>query len=181
MAASPPQQSTVWDGRWAPRIRKGLSVAAESARSHGDRRGHGQIIADLFTQALLVGEALDPSTVDLGVVITDRSLFAPAHADAALIEGLGAVPYEHIRDAMYEAVCASPDADSALRLRRLYTDPEDGQLVAMDSRARADRSSRATRNKRATRTAATAGPTAGLPPAARIARCLAAAAPCHPR
>ena len=106
-------------------------------------------MADLFTQALLGGEALDPSTVDLGVVITDRSLLAPAHADAALIEGLGAVPYEHIRDAMYEAVCASPDADSALRLRRLYTDPEDGQLVAMDSRARADRSSRATRNKRA--------------------------------
>ncbi|WP_246956767.1 HNH endonuclease signature motif containing protein [Brachybacterium sp. Marseille-Q7125] len=119
------------------RIRKGLSVAAESARSHGDRRGHAQIMADLFTQALLGGEALDPSTVDLGVVITDRSLLAPAHADAALIEGLGAVPYEHIRDAMYEAVCASPDADSALRLRRLYTDPEDGQLVAMDSRARA--------------------------------------------
>ncbi|WP_245851046.1 HNH endonuclease signature motif containing protein [Brachybacterium vulturis] len=120
------------------RIRKGLSIAAEKARAHGDRRGHQQIMADLFADALIGrGEGIDPSTLDIGVIITDRSLLAPDHADAATIEGYGAVPYEHIREEMREAMSAADqDPELAPALRRLYTDPEDGQLVAVESTAR---------------------------------------------
>lgn len=120
------------------RIRKGLSVAAESARAQGDRRGHQQIMADLFADALIGrGDGVDPTTLDIGVVITDRSLLAPAHADAALVEGFGAVPYEHVREEMLRAARSEEDTDLALALRSLHMDPERGDLVAVESTARA--------------------------------------------
>lgn len=121
------------------RIRKSLALEAERARAHGDRRGHQQIMADMFADTLLSrGEGMDPGTMEIGVIITDRSLLVPEHADPAVIEGLGTVPYEHVRDEMRRAM-ASADDDPELRLalRNLYTDPEDGQLVAIESRARA--------------------------------------------
>ncbi|MDN5900244.1 MAG: HNH endonuclease [Brachybacterium sp.] len=120
------------------RLRKGLSIAAEKARAHGDRRGHQQIMADLFADALIGrGEGIDPSTLEIGVIITDRSLLAPDHADAATIEGYGAVPYEHIREEMQEAMSAAKeDPELAPALRRLYADEDDGQLIAVESTAR---------------------------------------------
>lgn len=120
------------------RIRKGLSIAAERARAQGDRRGHQQIMADLFVDALIGrGDGIDPSTLDVGVLITDRSLLAPDHADAALVEGYGPVPYEHVREEMLEAMGpAREDPELAITLRRLYADPDAGQLVAVESRAR---------------------------------------------
>jgi len=120
------------------RIRKGLSLAAEKARAHGDRRGHQQIMADLFADALIGrGEGIDPSTLEIGVIITDRSLLAPDHADSATIEGYGPVPYEHVREEMRNALTsAKDDPELAMTLRRLYTDMEDGQLVAVESTSR---------------------------------------------
>ncbi|MEE1649485.1 DUF222 domain-containing protein [Brachybacterium sp. J144] len=122
------------------RIRKGLSVAAEAARASGDRRGHQQIMADLFADALVGrGDGVDPATLELGIIITDRSLLAPEHADAAILEGFGAVPLEHVREEMRRTArdAESADPELAHTLRRLYTDPEDGQLVAVESRSRA--------------------------------------------
>ncbi|WP_227873037.1 DUF222 domain-containing protein [Brachybacterium ginsengisoli] len=120
------------------RIRKGLSLAAERSRAQGDRRGHQQIMADLLADALIGrGEGIDPSTLEIGVIITDRSLLAPDHADAATIEGYGPVPYEHIRQEMLEAMSpAEEDPELAMTLRTLYTDATDGQLVAAGSAAR---------------------------------------------
>jgi hypothetical protein len=123
----------------AARIRKGLSVAAEAARAGGDRRGHQQIMADLFADALVGrGDGIDPTTLDIGIVITDRSLLAPAHADAATIEGFGPVPYDHVREAMLRAVQqGEEDTDLALTIRQLYADLDDGDLVAVEARSRA--------------------------------------------
>lgn len=120
------------------RIRKGLSVAAEKAKAHGDRRGHQQIMADLLADALLGrSDGIDPSTMEIGIIITDRSLLAPDHADAATIEGYGAVPYEHVREEMLAAVrSADDDPELAMTLRKLYTDLDDGQIVAVESTAR---------------------------------------------
>jgi hypothetical protein len=120
------------------RIRRGLSIAAEKARAHGDRRGHQQIMADLFADALIGrGDGVDPSTLEIGLIITDRSLLAPDHADAAIIEGYGPVPFEHVREEMLRA--AQPEVDDpelTMTLRRLYLDADDGQLTAADSRSR---------------------------------------------
>src|SRR5699024_11430016 len=58
-------------------LRKGLSLAAEKARACGDRRGHQQIMADRFVDALIGrGDGIDPSTLEIGVLVTDRSLLA---------------------------------------------------------------------------------------------------------
>ncbi|MGN7210165.1 DUF222 domain-containing protein [Brachybacterium paraconglomeratum] len=123
----------------AARIRKGLSVAAEGARAAGDRRGHQQIMADMFADALVGrGDGIDPTTLDIGIIITDRSLLAPAHADAATIEGFGPVPYDHVREAMLRAVdSGGEDTDLALTIRNLYADLDDGQLVGVEARSRA--------------------------------------------
>ncbi|GLI30601.1 MULTISPECIES: HNH endonuclease signature motif containing protein [Brachybacterium] len=121
----------------AARIRKTLSVAAERSRADGDRRGHQQIMADLLADTVLGrGEGGELPVVDIGVIITDRSLLAPGHADAATVEGLGAVPYEHIREEMLRAL-EHPDPEVVLALRKLLQDAEDGQLVAVESRSRA--------------------------------------------
>src|SRR5699024_11622610 len=66
------------------RIRKGLSLAAEKARASGDRRGHQQIMAERFVDALSgLRDGIDPRTLEIGALGTDRPLPAPSHADAA--------------------------------------------------------------------------------------------------
>ncbi|GAA1487013.1 DUF222 domain-containing protein [Brachybacterium fresconis] len=127
----------------AARIRKRLALGAEKARVGGDRRGHQQIMADQFVDVLLDRGAREGpgsvgvTTMEIGVIITDRSLLAPAHADAAVIEGVGSVPYEHVREEMLQAITAANGPGVKLALRNLYIDPEDGQLVAVQSRSRA--------------------------------------------
>src|SRR5690625_6629194 len=90
---------------------------------------------------------MDPITLDLGVIITDRALLNPKHGDVAHIEGYGPVPAEAVgaqRRASLEEP-SDPDQDPfgpdgpALRavLRRLYTHPVTGGLVAVECGARA--------------------------------------------
>lgn len=145
----------------AAAIRKRLSLEAERLRAEGDRRGHGQIMADLLADTLLGrDEALEPVRLDVGVIITDRVLLG-SDEGGATIEGYGTVPAEAIREAVGERVpregagvlpegvrttgageprLRSPEnaaRDSLATLRRLYTHPSSGELVAVESRARA--------------------------------------------
>ena len=134
----------------AARIRKQLSLEAERLRAAGDRRGHQAIMVALFADLLLGRlDGTDLGGVDIGVIITDRSLLAPGHADAATIEGYGPVPYEHIRQEMLatiqraEAAHDAHDPDGtggaavAMTLRSLYDARSTGELVAAESRGRA--------------------------------------------
>lgn len=120
------------------RIRKGLSLAAEKVRAQGDRRGHQQIMADLFADALLGrSDGLDPGTFEIGLIITDRSLFASDHADAATVEGYGPVPFEHARAQMLDTIARSKeDPDLAMAFRQIHLDAEDGQVIGVQSTAR---------------------------------------------
>lgn len=129
-------------------MRKRLSLEAERLRTLGDRRGHQAIMADLLSDTVLGREGeLEPVTLDVGLIITDRALFNPKHGDVAHIEGYGPVPAEAVREQLRSATQepSDPDQDSygpdgpALRavLRRLYTHPATGELVAVESEARA--------------------------------------------
>lgn len=110
-------------------IRKALSLHAERLRADGDRRGNGPIMADRLADLLLGrDEAWDPISLDLGVVITERSLIEPEHGEPAILEGYGAVPPAQVPEWLRE----HPDA----MMRRLFTHPTSGELVALDSRAR---------------------------------------------
>jgi hypothetical protein len=85
----------------AAAIGKKLSLAAERTISTGGGkdRTHGQIMADTFTDLLLErGDGLDPIGLDVSVVVTDRTLFSPAHEDPATIEGLGATSAGPVRE-----------------------------------------------------------------------------------
>ena len=129
-------------------IRKRLSLEAERLRATGDRRGHQQIQADAFVDTLLGAEdGMDRTDLDIGVIMTDRALLDPQRGDLAHIEGYGPVPAEAVREDLRGPLRALSNqaadelggddgAAARLALRRLYTHPTTGELVAVESVAR---------------------------------------------
>lgn len=133
-------------------VRKRLHLDAERRRADGARDGHGALMADALVSTVLGREdAMDPVMLDVGVIITDRALLDPGTGDLAQIEGYGPVPAEALREDLRSHLetpepgdpePGDPDPLGAegpqLRavLRRLYTHPTSGELVALESRAR---------------------------------------------
>ncbi|WP_216656513.1 HNH endonuclease [Nocardioides marmotae] len=115
-----------------------LTRAAESARAAGEDRTRGQVMADTLVDSVLgAHEATTGAKVELGLVMTDRSVLGDAE-DPAYVEGFGWVPAELGRVVLDATLAGTVDTDEALvHLRRLYASPTTGELVAMDSRARA--------------------------------------------
>ncbi len=105
--------------------------AADSARSAGDPRTRGQAMADALVQRVTGRAAGRPATVEVQLVMTDRSLLAGGQ-EAADLTGFGPVPAGWARD----LVAAAASGAEALWLRRLFTAPGSGELVAMESRRR---------------------------------------------
>jgi len=106
-------------------------------------------MADAFADALLGRDegTIAPGLLDIGVIITDRALFRPDVGDTAHLEGYGPVPDEAVR-AQLRAATAEPEDPSQdpfgadgpsvrAEIRRLYTHPLSGELIAMESTARA--------------------------------------------
>ena len=106
-----------------------LTRAAGQVRATGDPRSRGQVMADTLVTRVTGLSATEPVPVHVGLVITDRSLVR-GDSEPALLEGYGVVPAQWARD----LVAGSISADTAW-LRRLYTAPSSGDLVAMDSSA----------------------------------------------
>lgn len=119
-------------------VREGVAVhaaltrAADSARSAGDERSSGQVMADTLVDAV-VGrrDAGSGGGVTVDLVVSDQVLFGDSDR-AAHVDGYGPVPAELAR----EWVAGACTRGEELWLRRLYTSPTTGELVAMDSRAR---------------------------------------------
>lgn len=105
-----------------------LSREADALRAAGDRRSRGQIMADTLVARVTGRERAVGIPVEIHLVMTDTTLLAgdqsPAH-----VSGYGDVPAAVARQLTREA-------DRAW-VRRLYTSPATGSLVAMDSRRRA--------------------------------------------
>ncbi len=112
-----------------------LSAEADSARALGDSRSRGQVMADTLVARLTGcstssdGRPIVP--VSIGLVMTDRALFAGAH-DTAAISDHGPVPADLAR----QLVLRNLDARTRTWVRRLYTHPVTGELAAMDARQR---------------------------------------------
>jgi hypothetical protein len=117
--------------------------------SHG--RGRGQVMADALVERL-TGSPAGTVRTEVQLVMTDRTLLQ-GDSEPAHLPGYGTVPAQVARDLVrgggHERMEGSGNpADGAGRrgihdnaalpvwLRRLYTAPETGRLVAMDSRAR---------------------------------------------
>ncbi|MGR0160043.1 HNH endonuclease [Paenarthrobacter nitroguajacolicus] len=131
-----------------------LTRAADSARaigggvfggnveSNGDVvvRSRGQVMADTLVERI-TGTPGGVSGINLDLVMTDRALFQ-GDSEPARLKGYGIVPAEWARAVVSERQPAQDreqDLDQeelAVWLRRLYTAPATGELLATDSKAR---------------------------------------------
>jgi hypothetical protein len=105
-----------------------LTRAADAARASSDPRGKGQVMADTLVERLTGQATAEAVPVRVGLVMTDAVLLAggdePAHVD-----GFGPLPAPVARDLI------TLDHRSQAWVRRLYTSPSTGELVAMDSKS----------------------------------------------
>jgi hypothetical protein len=127
-------------------VHAALSRHADSVRSDGDPRSRGQIMADALVERT-TGAPGGISGVEIQLIMTDRTLFQ-GDREPARLAGYGVVPAGWARnvvnpgqkrpgnDRRTAARTDSGRRDLDIWLRRLYTAPATGDLVAMDSRAR---------------------------------------------
>jgi hypothetical protein len=135
-----------------------LRRTAEAARACGDPRTQGQVMADALVGSVLGAAAemnhdvtgwdspaagpaaADPAArsigITLGLLMTDTALLGRSDEPAHL-ESFGAIPAELARE-LVDGACSSGEK---VWIRRLYTSPTSGELVAMDSRSRLFRGS----------------------------------------
>ena len=108
----------------------GLQRDAATIIGVGDpqERTRDQVAADLLVERLTGQLTAAAVPAELQLVMTDRALFGAGEGPAWL-PGHGPFPAATAREML-------SDPDAHVTLRRLYTRPEDGQLVAMDSRSR---------------------------------------------
>jgi hypothetical protein len=110
-------------------VHAALMCAAAQAKASGDPRSQGQVMADTLTERVTGQSAAEGLHVEVQLVMTDRTLLqsedTPAH-----IPGYGPVPAAWARDLL------GPRSHSKVWLRRLFTHPATGTLVAMESKRR---------------------------------------------
>jgi hypothetical protein len=115
-------------------VRQGVAVLAsltrhaDTLRSGGDARSRGQIMADTLVERVTGQATADAVPVEVQVVMSEETLLRGG-GEPARVQGGGPVP---------AGVARSWVRDSTVEvwLRRLYTAPGTGALVAMDSRRR---------------------------------------------
>jgi hypothetical protein len=128
-----------------------LTAAAGTARAAGDERGKGQVMADTLVTRITGQSSPDAVPVEIQLVMTDRALLAGDDTPAQ-VTGYGPVPAGWARDLLTRLHhTTSPTSGStsgstsegdagplgaSVWLRRLYTHPVTGTLVAMDSTRR---------------------------------------------
>ena len=108
-----------------------LAKDADSARSGGDERSRGQVMADTLVERV-TGTPGGISGVEIQLVMTDRTLLQ-TDAEPARLPGYGTIPAAWARE-----LTLTTESSTGLNLwiRRLYTAPGTNELVAMDSKAR---------------------------------------------
>ncbi|WP_134738647.1 HNH endonuclease signature motif containing protein [Nocardioides sp. 503] len=107
-----------------------LLTIAKNARSQGDPRSQGQLMADALVERVTSESAEAAPKVELKLVMSDTAFFGTSE-DAADLEGYGPVPAPWARAFVRDAA-----AQARLWVRRLYVAPSTGELIGMDSRAR---------------------------------------------
>ena len=107
-----------------------LTREADTLRATGDPRTKGQIMADTLVTRITGHTTTAAVPVHIKLIMTDRTLLAGDPEPAHLL-GYGTVPATWARD----LVLGAADTHRAW-LRRLYTAPDTGRLIALDSRSR---------------------------------------------
>src|SRR5690606_25582453 len=101
---------------------------AGAAQGESDSLSRDQTMADIFVELLTGQTTADGVTAEVVVVMDDTTLFGD-HDLPAWIPGHGPLPSRMVKDWL-------ADPEAVKFLRRMYTRPTDGQLVALESRRR---------------------------------------------
>ncbi|MFD4181833.1 HNH endonuclease, partial [Rhodococcus sp. NPDC058514] len=111
-----------------------LVAAAASATATGDERPRGQIMADTLVTRVVTASTDDtaaPATpIRVHLTVSDRTLFGNGD-EAAHVRGYGPIPADVARDLVHAAATAG-----VAELRRVYTRPDTGAVIAMDRNTR---------------------------------------------
>ena len=110
-----------------------LSAAADEARAAGDPRSRGQVMADTLVQRLTGQATADSTPVTVDLVMTEQSMLAGDDEPAEIV-GYGPVPAGTARD-LLRRYTEIDDPAGQTWLRRLFTHPTTGELVALESKA----------------------------------------------
>ena len=133
-------------------LRQHLREGSFDAKRHGDTRTRTQIEASLLIGNLVAGNQRKlPITINLGLIMTERTLFH-GDRDAAFLEGYGYISSQIARELIAGAFTGDePDIrkmregdyedyldhlETVTEIVRFYTAPGDTDLIAMDSKAR---------------------------------------------
>lgn len=112
-----------------------LSRAADTARSDGDARSRGQVMADTLVERL-TGTPGGVAGVHVELVMTDRTLLQ-GDSEPARLKGYGVVPAGWARELITSKQSSTTQrGEFDVWVRRLYTAPGTNELLATDSRAR---------------------------------------------
>jgi len=135
----PAPDAMAWFGALLPACQGVAAYAvlrkhADAQRGHGDPRSRGQIMADALVERLTGQDTAEAVPVEVSLVMTDQSLLA-TDSEPAELDGYGPIPAPLARGWLRGDGGSGP-AKAKAWIRRLYTSPTTGQLVAMDSRRR---------------------------------------------
>jgi hypothetical protein len=113
-------------------VHAALTKHADTLRAAGDQRSRGQIMADTFVERLTGQARAGDVPVEVQLVMTDRTLLGGDDTPARIV-GHGPIPA-----ALARALVRAGSAGEVARVwvRRLFTNPVTGDLIAMDSRRR---------------------------------------------
>ncbi|MFJ6002020.1 DUF222 domain-containing protein [Arthrobacter sp. NPDC092385] len=109
-----------------------LTRHADAERAKGDPRSRGQLMADALVERT-TGTPGGFSRVEVQLIMTDRTLFQ-GDSEPARLPGYGIVPAGWARDLLSTGEASAQACE--VWLRRLYTAPGTGELIAAESRAR---------------------------------------------
>ena len=109
-----------------------LRKYADSQHSQGDDRARGQIMADTLVERITGQASATAVPVQIQLVMTDRTLLAN-DAEPAELDGHGPLPAPLVRGWLRGDDNDGPAEAAEVWLRRLYTAPDAGSLIAMDS------------------------------------------------
>ncbi|TWF75385.1 uncharacterized protein DUF222 [Pseudonocardia hierapolitana] len=118
-------------------VHAALRKAADTAIAAGDGRTRGQLMADTLVQRVTGQATADGVPVEIHLIMTDRTLLGEGQGDGdgseqpAQLAGYGPIPAGLAR----RLAVSAAETETAW-LRRLYSRPDSGRLVGMDSTRR---------------------------------------------
>lgn len=107
-----------------------LTRAADTSTAVGDERGRGQLMADTLVERVTGQAAARDVPVGVNLIVTEHTLLEGGN-EPADVDGYGPIPADTARE-----LVTGPSDSTQMWLRRLWADPERGQLIAMESSQR---------------------------------------------